>query len=77
MAKKYLLYIHDERFENEPAKSQLVNELLSGWYGDEEPDSLKVAVEEVKSIYRNEMCPNGHPIPEGRERCMGKGCKYS
>lgn len=22
-------------------------------------------------------CPNGHPIPVGRDRCMGKGCKHS
>lgn len=23
------------------------------------------------------FCKNGHPIPEGRDRCLGKGCKYS
>lgn len=23
------------------------------------------------------LCKNGHPIPAGRDRCMGKGCKYS
>jgi len=23
------------------------------------------------------FCPNGHPKPEGRDRCLGKGCKYS
>jgi hypothetical protein len=23
------------------------------------------------------FCKNGHPIPYGRERCLGKGCKYS
>jgi hypothetical protein len=22
-------------------------------------------------------CKEGHPIPPGRDRCMGKGCKYS
>lgn len=22
-------------------------------------------------------CPNGHAIPEGRSKCLGKGCKYS
>jgi hypothetical protein len=23
------------------------------------------------------FCANGHPIPDGRSKCMGKGCKYS
>lgn len=23
------------------------------------------------------VCKNGHPIPPGRNRCLGKGCKYS
>lgn len=34
MPKKHLLYIHDERFENEPAKSGLVNRLLREHYVD-------------------------------------------
>lgn len=33
MAKKYLLYIHDERFAIEPEKSKLVNDLLDKHYG--------------------------------------------
>jgi|SRR6478672_3237764 len=32
MAKKYLLYIHDERFDNETEKSKLVNDLLDRHY---------------------------------------------
>lgn len=32
MAKKYLLYIHDERFDSEPKKSELVNRLLAEHY---------------------------------------------
>lgn len=23
------------------------------------------------------FCPNGHAIPDGRTKCMGKGCKYA
>jgi len=23
------------------------------------------------------VCKNGHPIPEGRDKCLGKGCKYA
>jgi hypothetical protein len=34
MAKKYLLYIHDPLFEKEPAKSDLVNNLLERHYHD-------------------------------------------
>lgn len=33
MAKKYLLYIHDARFDKEQKKSQLVNQLLEFHYG--------------------------------------------
>lgn len=33
MAKKHLLYIHDSRFQKEPKKSGLVNELLATHYG--------------------------------------------
>lgn len=25
----------------------------------------------------DKLCKNGHPIPDGRDRCMGKGCKYA
>lgn len=25
----------------------------------------------------NGICRNGHSIPQGREKCLGKGCKYS
>jgi len=23
------------------------------------------------------FCPKGHAIPDGRSKCMGKGCKYA
>lgn len=26
---------------------------------------------------RMKFCKNGHAIPEGRDRCLGKGCKYA
>lgn len=32
------------------------------------------AAEEVKEM---SVCRNGHPIPDGRDRCLAKGCKYS
>lgn len=24
-----------------------------------------------------QFCKEGHPIPDGRTKCLGKGCKYS
>jgi hypothetical protein len=35
----------------------------------------KPIVKQAKSNFS--FCKNGHPIPEGRDSCMGKGCKYS
>lgn len=31
----------------------------------------------TKLEVKTKLCKNGHAIPEGRDRCMGKGCKYS
>lgn len=36
-------------------------------------EKAKQVIESAKS----KTCPNGHSIPEGRSKCMGKGCKYS
>lgn len=35
--------------------------------------------EVAKSAMKGDLswCKNGHPIPSGKSRCMGKGCKYS
>lgn len=39
------------------------------------------AVEKIKKIFpkaeSQHFCKEGHAIPEGRSKCMGKGCKYS
>jgi len=97
MAKKYLLYIHDDRFEQEPQKSALVNLLLDRHYDyykpgtliedfrdDEDLDGSVVGsvelAEKLKDMQEEkpmDFCKEGHPIPEGRTKCMGKGCKYS
>lgn len=31
----------------------------------------------AETLERQRTCKNGHPIPEGRDRCLGKGCKYA
>jgi hypothetical protein len=36
------------------------------------PDFSKRVVEKSEGF-----CKNGHPFARGRDRCMGKGCKYS
>jgi hypothetical protein len=87
MAKKYLLYIHEEQFDLEDKKSELVNSLLRTHYAGTEPKLVvenagteaerKQWVEVEKPTRTKEFCKNGHPIPEGRDRCLGKGCKYS
>lgn len=42
---------------------------------------IKTAEDAVKAVFPEakvqKFCPNGHPIPEDRDRCFGKGCKYS
>lgn len=35
------------------------------------------AVGSKKVDIEQDFCPNGHPIPEGHSKCLGKGCKYS
>lgn len=37
-----------------------------------------VAAEQGKLKSRSmQFCKEGHPIPEGRSKCTGKGCKYA
>lgn len=85
MAKKYLLYIHDERFDSEPKKSELVNRLLAEHYSlpplrDKPlgiPPVAKKPKESLPSQLTPRFCKNGHPIPYPRDKCLGKGCKYA
>lgn len=65
MAKKYLLYIHTDRFAEEPKKSELVNQLLSEHYN--EPD-VYTHIKSKEPL----LCP--HYQPKGQ--CLTKGCKY-
>lgn len=52
MAKKHLLYIHDERFDEEPHKSALINSLLEKHYDGvvaEQPDHTPETKKKVKA----------------------------
>lgn len=41
-------------------------------------EPLQEQVKRAQSKRENmKFCPNGHPIPEGSSKCLGKGCKYS
>ncbi len=65
-------------------KAKLVHKV----HAPEESPEIRIDVntreEEIRAmIYQSaekarayNFCPNGHSIPEGRSKCMGKGCKY-
>lgn len=38
------------------------------------PDTLKA---DLPPELKPRFCPNGHAIPYPKDKCMGKGCKYS
>ncbi len=82
-----------KEFEAEPNKSAIVNELLRRHYGMAgyvnikqnkdgtisprrvgAPASFQMA--DLKPKFKRE-CREGHAIPDGRDKCLGKGCKYS
>lgn len=65
-------------------KSQWVHEMLKpGLVGN----LHEVSVDEIHDVTTSgelffhtktqNTCKNGHPIPDGRDRCLGKGCKYA
>lgn len=78
MGKNYTLYIKNNSFDKEKNKSGLVNELLAEHY-DIHPkvDNLVKIMSSKTKISNTLFCKNGHPIPEGRDKCLGKGCKYA
>jgi hypothetical protein len=41
------------------------------------PFRVKETIEKRQAERSVGLCPNGHAIPEGRSKCMGKGCKYA
>lgn len=70
----------------EESMSGLINTLLRKHYGYERTKIKAVTfgkgtpgetTKYVEQTIGPEFCKNGHPIPEGRTKCLGKGCKYS
>lgn len=41
------------------------------------PKEVESKVQEFAKDKGMKFCPNGHAIPAGRSKCMGKGCKYA
>lgn len=44
-----------------------------------DPDSIPT-IETIPAVPKElepRFCKNGHPIPYPKDRCLGKGCKYS
>lgn len=74
MGKKYLLYIHDERFEVEPLKSGLVNLLLARHYQYFQPGKLVEELpEEDQELHKDATyCKHGYLL--GTRMCK-KGCR--
>jgi hypothetical protein len=77
MAKKYLLYIHnEEQFDKVDNKSQLINDLLDAYWSprkkSEEPirSPKKIILENYKG---SKVCKKGHFFTG--TKCMQKGCQ--
>ena len=66
MAKKYLLYIHNPRFDKEEKKSGLVNKLLESYYKPSPYDDMPVTAvfnKPPKKVGKpaSSLCPHGQP----------------
>lgn len=82
---QYTLYIRkdiNEKFKDEKEKSVLVNILLDRHYRVT-PEAGHLPQQDLETVVKRvfpkaeAFCKNGHPIPDGRDKCLGKGCKYS
>lgn len=65
-----------------PSELMEVPEQFKGSKDDEEqiiktPEQAAKVVNTKLRPIEGKFCPNGHPIPEGRTKCLGKGCKYA
>jgi len=77
MAKKYLLYIHNEvKFDGVENKSQLINTLLEAYWSppkkleDANRSPRKIILDQYKA---SRVCKKGHFYTGSR--CMQKGCQ--
>lgn len=79
MAKKYLLYIHEDLFDSEEHKSELVNNLLRDWYSgviknphkaNRSPVHVLKTVADVKEVVGENLCPHGSKYGV----CISTGC---
>lgn len=84
---KKTVYIRDEDLEAWsacPNKSLMVHTALQPatknvfipLYREDEPAPQILSPTNLKPRSSN-TCKEGHPIPSGRSKCLGKGCKYS
>ena len=86
----YMIYIAksvEENFKQESNKSGLINDLLLNYYNRPKSSDTKrhyperfpyKKTKERTPAKRDYLeCKNGHPLVEGRNKCLAKGCKYS
>ena len=74
-------FIHDALQDRSPEIREY-NGLKSRPLPDLYTDATKgtnttVIIPHRTPVVNREWCKNGHPMPEGRDRCIWKGCKYS
>lgn len=37
---------------------------------------IKEELKKIIPVRESKLCKDGHPIPQGRDKCLWKGCKY-
>lgn len=76
MLKQKTVYFREEdleAWEQIENKAEWLHENLVGKTAYQAEKDKEITVDEVKLG----TCKNGHPLSPGRDKCMGKGCKYS
>lgn len=73
-------FLHDALNKVVPETKRIAEPILDVAKLLQPVEIIKTPADAKKAVQPKDdmkFCPNGHPIPEGRTKCMGKGCKYS
>lgn len=62
----------------DPSKKTAVESKLGPWSQESTVGVVNaIHKEDVLKEFRPKFCKDGHSIPYPRDKCLGKGCKYS